>query len=88
MQDEALAVLCAYGIPVVPNRAVTSPDDAAAAAALLGFPAVVKLRQSARPDARASGGLVLDLHDATEVSAAARLLSARLGGEGPERGEI
>ena len=43
----------AYGIPVVPTRAVASPDDAAEAAALLGFPAVVKLRQSVRPDARA-----------------------------------
>ena len=49
MQDEALAVLCAYGIPVVPSRAVASPDDAAAAALLLGYPAVVKLRQSVRP---------------------------------------
>ena len=34
------------------------------------IPAVVKLRQSVRPDARASGGLALDLHDATEVMAA------------------
>ena len=75
MQDEALAVLSAYGIPVVPTRAVASPADAAEAAALLGFPAVVKLRQSVRPDARASGGLALDLHDAAEVVAAARLLS-------------
>ena len=77
MQDEALAVLCAYGIPVVPSRAVASPDDAAAAALLLGYPAVVKLRQSVRPDARASGGLALDLHDAAEVTAAARRLAAR-----------
>ena len=38
MQDEALAVLCAYGIPVVPSRAVESPEDAAAAASLLGYP--------------------------------------------------
>jgi acetyltransferase len=77
MQDEALAVLCAYGIPVVPSRAVASPDDAAAAASLLGYPAVVKLRQSVRPDARASGGLALDLHDATEVTAAAERIAAR-----------
>ena len=32
----------------------------------------MKLRQSVRPDARASGGLALDLHDAAEVVAAAR----------------
>jgi acetyltransferase len=77
MQDEALAVLSAYGIPVVPGRAVTSSDDAAEAAALLGFPAVVKLRQSVRPDERASGGLALDLHNAAEVAAAAHRLAAR-----------
>jgi acetyltransferase len=77
MQDEALAVLSAYGIPVVPTRAVASPADAAEAAALLGFPAVVKLRQSVRPDGRAAGGLALDLHDAAEVTTAARRLAAR-----------
>jgi acetyltransferase len=77
-QDEALSVLAAYGVPVVPNRAVASPDDAAAAAALLGFPAVVKLRQSVPPHARASGGLALDLHDEREVYDAARMLAARL----------
>lgn len=76
MQDEALAVLNAYGIPVVPNRVALSPADAADAAALLGFPAVVKLRQSVRPDARASGGLALDLHDAHEVAVAAERLGA------------
>lgn len=77
MQDEALDVLCAYGIPAVPTRVALSPDDAAAAAALLGFPAVVKLRQNDRPSVRESGGLALDLHDPTEVSVAARLLAAR-----------
>jgi acetyltransferase len=77
MQDEALAVLSAYGIPVAPSRAVASVEDAVAAAMLLGFPAVVKLRQCERPEARASGGLALDLHDAAEVTVAARLLVAR-----------
>jgi acetyltransferase len=38
---------------------------------------VVKLRQSEPPVARAPGGLALDLHDAREVVAAARLLAAR-----------
>jgi acetyltransferase len=79
MQDEALAVLGGYGIPVAPTRAVATADDAAAAAVLLGFPAVVKLRQSERPNARAPGGLALDLHDVREVEVAASLLSARRG---------
>jgi acetyltransferase len=77
MQEEAMAVLAAYGIAVAPTRAVPAPSGAAAAAAALGFPAAVKLRQSERPGARLANGLALDLHDAHEVEAAARLLSAR-----------
>jgi acetyltransferase len=83
-QDEALAVLSAYGVPVVPNRSVASPADAGDAATLLGFPAVVKLRQSVRPDARASGGLALDLHDAAEVVAAAGVLIERHAAQGAD----
>src|SRR5689334_3747073 len=80
-QDEALVVLRAYGIPAVPTRAVASPDDAAEAAVLLGFPAVVKLRQSVRPDQRASGGLALELHDQSEVIEAATRIALPSGGE-------
>jgi acetyltransferase len=87
MQDEALAVLCAYGIPTVPTRAVTSANDASDAAALLGFPSVVKIRQNERPRARATGGLALDLHGAAEVTAAARLLAARHARRMPDTGE-
>jgi acetyltransferase len=77
MQDEALDVLGLYGIPVVPTRAVTGPEDAAAAAAVLGYPTVVKLRQAVPPTERSSGGLALDLHHAAETTTAARLLAAR-----------
>jgi acetyltransferase len=76
-QDEALGVLAAYGIPIVPTRFVSQADDAAAAAALVGFPAVVKLRDRTAPADRPPGGLVFDLHDAARVTAAAKLLSAR-----------
>jgi acetyltransferase len=77
LQDEALTVLSGYGIPVVPTRAVAMASDAPAAAVLLGFPVVVKLRQSEPPNARASGGLALGLQDARAVEVAARLLTAR-----------
>ena len=87
MQDEALAALCAYGIPVAPSRAVASAEDAAAAARLLGFPAVVKLLQSDRPGERGAGGLALDLHDAAEVTVAARLLAARHARRAPAKGD-
>jgi acetyltransferase len=76
-QDEALDVLAAYGIPGVPTRYVAQAEDAPEAAALLGFPVVVKLRQSVPPLERPPGALALDLHDADEARAAARLLVAR-----------
>ncbi|HVY14001.1 MAG TPA: GNAT family N-acetyltransferase [Rhodopila sp.] len=76
-QDQALDVLAAYGIPSVPTRVVTGPDDAASAAALLGYPAVVKQRSSLPPPERRAGGVVFDLHEPEGVVAAARLLAAR-----------
>lgn len=89
LQDEALAVLSAYGIAVVPSRPALSPDDAADAAGLLGFPAVLKLRRSAQPRAGGPGGVTLDLHDADAVRAAAVRLDRRrerIGAEGLAEG--
>ena len=76
-QDEALDVLSAYGVPVVPTRQVARADDASAAAAMLGFPVVAKTRLALPPRERPSGTLALDLHDAHEAEVAARLLVAR-----------
>ena len=76
-QDESLAILGAYGIPTVPTRYAASPEDAGSAADLLGYPAVVKLRDTVAPAARLPGSLMFDLHDAPQIVAAARLLTAR-----------
>ena len=76
-QDEAMAVLAAYGVPTVPCRAVSTEEDTVTAAALLGYPVVVKLRSAAPPGERARGSLALDLHDAAEVRLAARTLTLR-----------
>lgn len=76
-QDEALDALAAYGIPAVPTRQVTQAEDAPEAAALLRFPAVVKVRLASAPNDRPWGAVALDLHDADEVQVAARLLLAR-----------
>jgi acetyltransferase len=81
-QDESLAILGGYGIPVVPTRFAASPADAGVAADLLGYPAVVKLRDTAAPASRLAGSLMFDLHDATQVTAAARLLAARAARRG------
>ena len=73
---ETRALLGAYGLPLVPERVAAGPDEAAAAAAELGFPAVVK---TAVPGAHKTetGGVALGLEDAGEVRDAA----ARIGGE-------
>lgn len=76
-QEKALAVLAAYGIPCVPTRVAADAQEAAAAAALLGYPAVLKQHTALPPADRPPGGLVFDLHDHDSVVAAARLLSAR-----------
>jgi acetyltransferase len=76
-QDESLDVLAAYGIPTVPTRFAADAPDAAAAAAMLGYPVVVKLREPTPPADRAPGGLAFDLRDAQSVVATGRLLLAR-----------
>jgi acetyltransferase len=76
-QDESLDVLAAYGVPTVATRVAATPVDAAAAADLVGYPAVVKLRDNAVPGTRPQGGLMLDLQDSTHVAVAAKLLLAR-----------
>jgi acetyltransferase len=76
-QDEALAILGAYGIPTVPTRFATNPQDAGVAAEMLGYPAVIKLRDTAAPADRLPRSLAFDLHDTTHIVAAARMLSDR-----------
>ncbi|MDR3530999.1 MAG: GNAT family N-acetyltransferase [Rhodopila sp.] len=76
-QDETLEILAAYGIPTVPTRFAVSPLDAAAAAELLGYPLVLKLRDRAPPEDRPPGSIMFDLRDAAQVTAAARLLYGR-----------
>ena len=66
-QDEALAVLAAYGVPLVPTRLAATPAAAATAAAQLGFPVVLKLRRLGPPDPAAASGLAFDLADAASV---------------------
>ena len=77
-QDEALAVLSAYGLPVVPTRVAASPEDAAVAARLLGFPVALKLRRTEKSGAPR---VVLDLAEASAVVRAARQM-ARAAGAG------
>jgi acetate---CoA ligase (ADP-forming) len=63
-------LLLAYGLPLVAERTVATPDEAAAAAVELGLPAVVKTAASGIHKTE-SGGVALDLRSADEVRRAA-----------------
>jgi acetyl coenzyme A synthetase (ADP forming)-like protein len=71
---DARALLESYGVPVVPERAAASVDEAVAAADELGYPVVVKTGVAGvhKTDV---GGVALDLRD----DAAVREASERIG---------
>lgn len=75
-------LLAAYGIPTVPERAVDTPEQAAAAAAELGFPVAVKALSPALAHKTELGAVRLGLADADAVTKAARtvLAAATAGG--------
>ena len=78
-------LLAAHGIPFAPERLVTGPDEAVAAADELGFPVVAKLNGDAIAH-KTERGLVrlgLDGAAAVEVAATELLAAAR-----PEDGDV
>ena len=75
-QDEALDVLAAYGIAIVPGRAAAEPKAAAVAALQLGLPSVVKRR---RLDPADRGAAALDLPTTLAVREAATRLAGDHG---------
>ena len=73
--EEVRRLLGAYGVLLVPERTAAGPDEAAAAAAEVAFPVVVKTAEAGAHKTE-TGGVVLDLADEDAVRAAA----ARIGG--------
>jgi acetate---CoA ligase (ADP-forming) len=72
---QARALLASYGLPIVDERYAASPHDAATAADELGYPVVVKTAVAGAHKTE-SGGVVIDLRDASSVIAAVE----RIGG--------
>ncbi len=83
VQDEALAVIAAYKIPVIAGRRAASPEEAAMMAASIGFPVVVQLSHPDLPTNRIAGSVALDLPDGRAVREATRAIKTRL----TQRGE-
>lgn len=69
-EAESKSLLAAYGIPTVPTRVATSANDAAGAAAELGFPVAVKVHSYVITHKSDVGGVVLDVSDAEGVARA------------------
>ena len=67
----AAGFLAAHGIPVVPSRLVSGPEEAAYAAEELGFPVVLKAAADGLEHKSDLGGVALGLTDAEAVRSAA-----------------
>ncbi|NKC29302.1 GNAT family N-acetyltransferase [Roseomonas sp. BU-1] len=83
MEDEALSILAAYGLPVVAGRVAADAAEAGRVAEALGFPVVLKLRSPDIDRKTELGGVVLGLGDAAAVQAAALAMAARAAAERP-----
>lgn len=82
-EAESKALLAAYGVPVVDERVVTTPQAAAEAAVELGLPVVAKLCGPAIAHKTERGLVRLNLTDEKAVSsAAAELLAAATPADG------
>lgn len=82
---EAKAVLAAYRIPVVATQRVAlAPAAAVVAAEAIGYPVVLKILSEDISHKSDVGGVVLNLHSAAEVDAAAQAMLARVRQQRPQ----
>ena len=77
-EPESKALLAAYGIPVVPTATAATPQEAAQAAATLGFPAVIKILSHDISHKTDVGGVALNLRDEAAVQRAAEAMLDRV----------
>ncbi|WP_138733627.1 bifunctional acetate--CoA ligase family protein/GNAT family N-acetyltransferase [Modestobacter excelsi] len=68
--DESIALLCAYGLPMLGTRRVEDVESAVAAAEAIGYPVVLKSTAPWLRDRRDLGGMRFDLADAEDVRVA------------------
>lgn len=84
-EDEALAVLAAYGMPVLAPRLAATPTEAAVAAVALGPPVALKARVLLHHKSEV-GGVVLGLRHFEQVHAAARRMAEAVPARVPMAG--
>ena len=76
--DEVFRLFAAYGIPLVPSRAVADGEEAAKAAAEIGVPVALKIRSPDIAHRGAAGGVALHLEGIAAVRAEAAAMLARV----------
>ncbi len=76
--DAAARLLNWYGIRMVETLPASTPREAAAVAAKLGFPVAVKVQSSTITHKTDVGGVVLNIESAAEVEAAWDIISGKL----------
>jgi acetyl-CoA synthetase (ADP-forming) len=81
-EREARLVLEAYGLTFAPERRVSTPAEAAAAAAALGVPVALKAVARGVVHKTDAGAVRLDLRSGDEVRAAAEEMTGRLAVDG------
>ncbi|MGC2200864.1 MAG: acetate--CoA ligase family protein, partial [Stellaceae bacterium] len=82
--EEMGAILRAYGIPLVTDRLAGTPDDAAAAAASIGFPVALKIVSPDIIDKSDIGGVALNLGNPDRVRREAGMMLERVSAARPE----
>jgi acetate---CoA ligase (ADP-forming) len=82
-EAEARRALAAAGVPFVPERVAHTADDAAEAAAALGFPVAMKVLSPDIAHKSDVGGVRLGLRDAAEVAAAFGAMLAEVRNKAP-----
>jgi acetyl coenzyme A synthetase (ADP forming)-like protein len=75
--EELARVLNAFGLPMVPTPAARSEDEAAAVAAIVGFPVVMKISSPRILHKTEAGAVVVNLTTETAVRSAFRQLAAK-----------
>jgi acetyltransferase len=85
---DALSVLDAYGIPIVPSRPATSAEEAIAAAEAVGFPVVLKVMAPTVSHKSDVGGVIVGLQTAREVRGAYYEIRARLAENGVAKDQL
>lgn len=78
-EDQALAVLAAYGLPVPPHRLCRSLEETVAFADQLGYPVVLRVVSPHIIHKFELKGVALDLADANAVAAAYEAMIANIG---------